>query len=158
MPVSLSPPPGLSSSPAFKRSSSRWESRWSTANYTSKLPSGAMVASSAVWRWVEQHSISSQHCSATKSVSHPSFMRCAIGGLGFHARLQPEKTGTWLHYIIGNMDNQCVSLCVRLAPPHCKRVCKGWCNLSQFKRWITCHIRARGTIGNNYNATSNNLN
>ena len=105
----LAPPsPGLSSRRCFSIFSWRWRRQcWSRKRTmvprsqayhggTSRLPSGAMVASSAAWLRHNSLSMSWKFSSGSASSSHAPSTWCAPGGLGFHARCRPGKKGACL--------------------------------------------------------------
>ena len=97
----LAPPsPGVSSGGCLPIFSKRWGLPWMTRvcgrNSASRLPSGAMVASSAAWLRHESLSMSWNFTLGSASPSHPPSTWCAPGGFGFHARKSPGKTGACL--------------------------------------------------------------
>lgn len=101
----LAPPsPGLSSIRCFSRFSWRWRRPWHSRSVprgrkrTSRLPSGAMVASSAAWLRHDSPSMSWKFSSGRASASHPPSTWCSASGSGrgFHARRSPGEKGACL--------------------------------------------------------------
>ena len=92
---------GISSWRCFSTLSRRWMPLWEVrtrqkGRRASRLPSGAMVASSAAWLRHDSRSMSWKLPLGSASPSHSPSTWCAPGGLGFHARYRPGKKGARL--------------------------------------------------------------